>query len=803
MNRFVVACLILAPLMVSAQYFPRSSVYHADRASYEQWTNLIHAVNQRCEVTLYGYSNAVPPLTNITGVYLVSPEQYRAIWPVSAGLGIGTVNCTTNVQTDEVFCWTNYAAGFVPVAFTNMVGTLTPEAFSEWKNNDSDWEYEDIDEPIVVTNVAMTAENIHALDTTIRRLVPYFLDTVNIEEYGGLPAYFSTTNETGYVQSPPFLTISSAWSRAGLPVRIQEDLTDGSTNRSWHYLFSLAPEIESFEAQLASMTLVETNRSITTNLLVSGGVTSEQLEVTTYLGWMMDPYVFDERVSSKELIYSLPTATSAVVYAILELPHTGDWEHAAVDIVVSGQVFSASHAQAYTNDTVSIQSDSVGISLSPYLRVATLGSSNSLQETIRMPPDAGYTPLPSVEGSRVSIHMSNAYYRLKDAKAPRLPWAKYVEEITVTAALQLWQERLAIVTQLTHSACYMDARYFDAAHGSPVPVLISPVVLSNGFADVEFGPPNYDVYGCADASQFNFYGGQVKSSDRTYTVEHFFGEGTETQTNSIRIDDFADRPFWGFIADLCLNESGEYYDTWVSRSRMGGQPVWKWSVDPRVPLNYTVNGWYWKREYWSPFRPPNYVEESWSEQNIVGFGNFVSAWWPRSLDIQVTNLTFNVVAAATLYAQLYNAPASATSIVVTTFGYSGDDCFYGPSDRVYELLPHPLESLPSGYYYPYADSVVSGGTVEFSSVDFSLGVFPDSSWLASDTVSEPACRLDLGSGGPVTNAQGRLLYEEQGESIRQVINYINYSPYRNASRRLEGVWVVFDWQFDTLIINSP
>jgi len=787
----LLATICVALSVCALAQSPKTGMTESDRITYDMWTNLIDAVNQRCEITHYGYTNTgVPPLTSTASIYLIPPTNHIATWSISAGLMRGPVTCLTNAATTNATCYTNYSIGAVPVRFTNMIGSLTEQRFMDWSSTMSGWV---LDTPalfpITVTNLALTAENVYDLDSRIRGLIPYYLDMVQIEAAGGLDAWFA---KEPYPKSPPFLTISNAWMYAGLPSKRFE-------NGSQQYYFSLAPSVEVFQVQLGSLALIEIGRTIVTNRIVSGGVTNVETETIKRLEWRQEPHTFNELFGHP--LIQADHYTNARPSMSLTLPGTNLWTNGPVSVAVSSRISHASATVVRSSEVITVGPDTPASAMLPHYMVIQMSSTNTVSEVFHDPPRKNEVRH-SQEGARISLAFSNIYHRLHSPDRPGVTRMGRADSLSPVAARSLLLERWSIITQLTHTALSFTPRYNDSSPlAQPVPVLAAPPpVITNGYIDASRGRSfadqrNYDLVAGRDPSSYRTSGRSYLEvvSERYDNIFPWIPPEVIDYTN--RVDEFAETPFYGFLAQLDLNTNYSYVGSFGS-----SDIAFSWVAEPARSVQSTRAYDRRGRVIFDPFTGRiGHYEVSRDEEEKLFNEPIVRINWPLTINVSLTNLSTELKGRSLLYALLTNDLPGADFWVLEVNRYKdGTDCSDSLSEKLIEhrlLEPNPAEMLPSGYFHNYGqESLAELGMVEFGGVDFNLGISPDTTWLGYQQVPTPPCSFDYDTGGIVTNNYG-IVSSGSGSEIKTRTYHFNYPKYRDINRRLESVWVIFDWQF--------
>lgn len=319
------------------------------------WVELVEAVRERCEATRYGKTittNGIVVTTNLH--YLVQPANYAQpiripmgvvatnyLDPVAMSYGdyvlIGPVICETNITatSTNIWCWTNHVAldtdyytlnksnelymPFGPQVATNLI----------WDLREEDWE--DLYGVPPAWTAQPSAALINQLDTDLKAVATQYVDTVAIDNAGGIEAWFSTpsgtnwfwvdtdNNETNdawvslpsYPASFPGYTLSNLWRYAGLePYRYLDSITTQTVTRygwevgqldtysverlevatNWFesYAFTAAPTVTPWKVSLGQLWLIMTNTVATyaTNgNPVNPAITNGRLlQVVDYIG---------------------------------------------------------------------------------------------------------------------------------------------------------------------------------------------------------------------------------------------------------------------------------------------------------------------------------------------------------------------------------------------------------------------------------------------------------------------------------------------------------------------------------------
>lgn len=826
--------IIMIAFSLEAGAIVKTGIFEEDRATADQWTNLIHAINQRCEVTNHG-TNPVPPFGYN---YLVFPGNAVSTGPIDAGIGKAGVICQTNAATSNVWCYTNYVAATITIPFTNLVGRLTESIYTNWLHTvASNWTFEaPMTLDVAYTNLRLTAQNLYEIDSRLRALVPYFVDMHQIREAGDFNEWFLTTTQTwrwacvegcepggerreawvseeSFMPNLPFLSVSNAWKYLGLPVHYTETTnralftwhefgyeygnldeysrfrqeTRTITNGVWTYAFSLAPSVEVYQVQLASLTLTETNRVVVTN-------DTGEIQTTKHYEWKRDQFTFLDHLPSSAIFDQ--ERTSTVVYAEISYPYTNGPTISDMSISVSGGLHRVYHPKdLFGNVLDPVEGETLPVATSatlnlPYRHIAHLSSPHQVVQTSFEPPRTNQQP--SLAGTRISIISSNSYYRLAGAA-----------DINPASHKDAWLERWSIVTQLTHSAVGITiARYFQSNQTlQPVPVAHPSPSLSNGIVQVSIG--------LTSRNNYNTFGWEVGSVDEMLGVRPFLTFGRTSSSgqspgDSFSSSDFTNRPFVGHNHSFQLYEGVDYYDTYVTPSRVGAGITFSHVTyfetghekQNRLRQNSTTTSLF-------PLNPSTSHSSSYQNNDEYSSALFApSMSFPRSLDILVTNLSKEILATADLYARfsytenvgpmealaVYNAYESANN---------GSNCVEVAVTTMVSFARSPLAGLPNDRYYRAASDhlkPIDVDFIEWPSFDFNAGVFPGQDWFESGILNaqQPCEWEQLGS---TTNffQQTRTTTRSSGSDTYDT--YYFKTRYWGASRSLDGLFFIFAWDF--------
>ncbi|HMO52300.1 MAG TPA: hypothetical protein PKE26_11910 [Kiritimatiellia bacterium] len=825
---FLVLILSAAP---AAAWMAKTAPFAEDRATYGQWSNLIHAINERCEPTWYG-TNGVAPMETATGVYIVAPTNYVAIWPVGSYLMISNRVTLTNSQGD-VYVVTNHRLESIKVPFTNMVGSLTGEMIDLWLASNTWLEAVDTPSAVVVTNVAMTLENAFVLDSKIRALLPYYVDMSQIDAAGGIDAYFASPstvynwNDTTWVPTNsypttlPYLNESNAWKNAGLSNYYYEVVTTSAvattetvpgwvayertgiaghldqfivsftnppglrTNSFREYLFSLAPAVTNYRVQLASIRLSVTNTTIATNTWTQGNVTNIYTETTRDLAWVMEPYTrleYDRLVRERLEI----SRTGAVTVAIMTRPATNDAINLPISLSASGPVFSVESPHPRTVDVFSVNYPGAVTSSVPFAEVTSLWApSNWTRREITRdgvyPP--GWTNQPSAEGTVISIVQEYDKQQFKRHVFPDVGLGygqpSEVMEMAPFGDAIYWRERWSIITQLQVTAVAFGLGHFRANSAGPVPYTVQRSPPVDGAFRVQYVGQTYDFYGCdTNASTFG-----MQSS---FSSSGSCNEPYSTSTNTMA-------QFFGFSHDYCLRT--DYPWTNLSNSVMvdhiswGYQQFFRMGMEQSFSHQSTVN----QVLLFPPFGLCTETTESDYYQASSAVGGSPLAW-PQTIAVEIGGLATGVQARARIYAL--------TSLIVPTnaggdkmlvdLEYLTADCVSTSIQVTLSLQPNPLESTINGRYHRVASSPKSQHHwIDFGRIDLNNGISPDNGWFKTMTVSGGGCQS---SGVSTSGFAGTII--TSWSSSESKTHHLFYSAYRTAYRSLEGLTLVLDWLFD-------
>ncbi len=487
----------------------------------DQWTNLIAMVNQRCLTTRHATTN-LPPMTNSVGVYVISPTNHLALWPIAAGMAYDEVFTQTNAAGDVILS-TNFHLPVIPVVFTNFVGWLDPDAFRDFQEEEDNTNLVWTITPghDLITNFAFTGDNLYDLDQRIYDLINlgYFVDMKQVEDAGGMDAWFAAPREWRWAfdeepnawtwhflppLSPPLLTVSNAWKYAGLPVYYRDQVVSQHidvagwevgnitsefvrlteipvpvTNRTHEYLFSLAPVITNFAAELAQVRMIEITNTVTTNKVVADGITNyvvttrrtvgfNQATVTpwteavvpTGIDSIFQPRFAAARTNWRAAVNYVPPGTGDHYRTILPIPLT-----------VTGQVHAINYnatalGGAWNNPTwrTDVEHITVTASETPILlsnrfaRITSLSvpTNWTYKEIEIMPPPPNWTNHPSLTGAVLSVSVTGVYHRLRRNQRPGVWERAQAWDIHPLASDIHYRERMAIVTQMQAAAVTLD-----------------------------------------------------------------------------------------------------------------------------------------------------------------------------------------------------------------------------------------------------------------------------------------------------------------------------------------------------------
>ena len=838
-----ICCLLAAPSF--GQWFSRSGTFEADRLTVEAWTNLIRAVNERCDTTSY-LADPVPPMTQPFFTHMVSTGHYVATWPVAAGIAYDKVFVTTNAA-GVVTAATNYHLPTVPVLFTNFVGWLSEDDLEAYQDVMTNLTWTTLPTHDVVTNFAFTAANLHALDQRIFSLLDlgYFIDQKQVDDVGGLDAWFAEPRDwewrtTNWVhvapRSPPMLNRSNAWENAGIPMYFVEQVVTQHvdvpgwmvgnltaqvvrtttqpvpvTNRYYEYLFSLAPEITNFVAEMAQVRLVEKSRTVTTN---NGIVTT-----TRTLGWSTAVFPWTEAVVGSHP--ATPRFDERRIdwrpFVSYVPPGTGShYSATALDFTLSitgfihalwyGEDFFDQSGLRYmiTNEVLHVDtSAAVPATANPFARVTGFAVSTNwtFVEIERDPEPPGWTNMPSLTGAVVSLSVSGVYARLKRHVSPSVPGAS-AWDINPFADAIHYHERFGVVSQLTHSAVAVTSRYFSGDQVTR-PVLFkhpSPR-LDNGIVSVSFG--------LASRRNYNNFGWQINSADYIFGgTPPFLTFGrissiTYTPGESFYTNDFFARPFVGHNHTFSLYEGDDYYQYHVTSSRTGGDIIF--SHERHLSTGHDKINTYQISSSFTPLLGNDPVtttsSQSARDDEYSSALSAPSIRFPRHVDFAFTNVTTNLAATASLYARFSFSEDAESEVEQTYTTYisanGGSNCVEVTRTAVVTFARSPLASQSNERFYrPVEDLVKPAGSgyLVWPAIDFNGGLFPGQDWFESGLLySAVACTWGRSE---VRTNQFSLAVERStlsGSDNRDT--YFFKTRYRGASRNLDGIWLVFVWQF--------